>query len=164
MLTKKDQSWRKSGFKEIKFCWLVGCRCQSGVGCPSLWLPPAPSQHRIVPSSLFLLFWDHITSHAVCHHTKKLPLASVKESSNVMMTPSDLLLSSLQPLPLAPPVSLPPSPALLLSLFQWWGPRGGSTGERERERAGAVGNKCLIIRLIIIPGGSQSGRRRKRGE
>lgn len=57
----------------------------------------------------------------------------------------------------------PSLPLLLsssLSLSQWWGPGG----PEERERAGAVGNKCLIIRLIIIPGGSESGRWRKGGE
>lgn len=74
-----------------------------------------------------------------------------------------MLLSSPQPLPLAPPVSLLslPSLALLLPFFSL--SCDGVPGVRrgERERAGAVGNKCLIIRLIIIPGGSEAGQGRK---
>lgn len=38
----------------------------------------------------------------------------------------------------------------------------GVPGVHRGERAGAVGNKCLIIRLIIIPGGSEAGQGRKR--
>lgn len=120
-----------------------------------------PSQHRIVPSSLFLLFWDQITSHAVCRHTKQQLLAGVKESSNVMMT-----LSNCSPLSnpslwllLCPSLPLQLSSSLALSLCG-----GVLRVSEERERAGAVGNKCLIIRLIIIPGGCESGRWRKGGE
>lgn len=117
--------------------------------CDSLWSVP-----RI------RLFCNHITSHKVCSHTKTLLLVRVKESSNVMMTPLDLLLSSLQPLLLAPPVSHPPSPALLLFLSLVMGSQGVHRGER----AGAVGNKCLIIRLIIIPGGCDLDNEAKGGE
>ena len=80
------------------------------------------------------------------------------------MTPSDLLLSSLQPLPLAPPVSLPPSFLPLSSSLSFCLCDGVPGGPQGGERAGAVGNKCLIIRLIIIPGGSKSGWWRKGGE
>ena len=36
--------------------------------------------------------------------------------------------------------------------------------EIEMDRAGAVGNKCLIITLIIIPGGSELAREIVEGE
>lgn len=91
-----------------------------------LWGPLAvsPSQHRIVPSSLFLLFCDHITLLCVLYGTQQNhAVAGVKESSGmVMVTPSDSLLLPPPP-PLAPPVPLP-----LLPLCD------GVPGVRSRER------------------------------
>lgn len=86
---------------------------------------------------------DHITSEG---WSTGAWFRCVKESSSVMVTPLDLLLSSLcNPslwLLLCP--SLPPSPPTSSH-----GVSGG--GVHVRERAGAAGNKCLIITLIIIP-------------
>lgn len=59
---------------------------------------------------------------------------------------------SCSPLSTTPPSGpsriTPPSAALLLSLSS-----DGVSGVHGGERAGAAGNKCLIIRLIILPGG-----------
>lgn len=72
-----------------------------------------------------------------------------------MTLPNRCSFSPPLPLSLAPsrsPSSLsPPSPLpiLWLPVMVWLSPQGSP---KER-RAGAVGNKCLIIGLIIIPGG-----------
>lgn len=112
--------------------------------------------HRITSHTQTLQNKTH--THTVGHWCERIQQCGDDPSWILRVAPSS---PSLWLLLLASPRHLPSlSPSLTLSFSR--SPVTGVPGGPQRiERAGAAGNKCLIIRLIIIPGGSDAGLGRK---